>query len=90
MTKIGCFEFPDTNAEYAAWKPIVIHRALASKVLCVAVFRPERKWAAYVNAVPGRSHAKEAQKVAFGGVKMDERVARAVFTEIPAELPWAP
>ena len=89
MTKIGDFEFPETHEEFANWKPVVIHRALATKVLCVAVFRPERKWAAYVNAVPGNSHAKEAMRVATSGVKMKEEWARAIFPDIPAELEWA-
>ena len=58
---------------------IAATRALANRVLCVAVMRIEGAWCAYVDAVPGVNHQVEALAVADNGDKLPEHIARAVF-----------
>ena len=62
------FEYPCTEV-----------RALASRVLVVAVARVEGSWSAYADAVPGEDHRAEADAVARHGDKVPEAVARALF-----------
>jgi hypothetical protein len=71
--------FPTSPEEAAAWRPLVLHRALASRVLAVAATRVEFAWAAYVDAVPGQRHEEEVEAVRERGTKLAEGVARALF-----------
>jgi hypothetical protein len=57
---------------------IVCTRALSRKVLCVAMKRIDG-WCAYVDAVEGKNHAKEAEDVAKYGSKLTSGVASEVF-----------
>lgn len=67
----------------AAIEHRILHfRALASRVLVVAVARPldgQNAWTAYIDAVPGNSHRSEAQAVAEMGNKLEESLARLIF-----------
>ena len=89
MKKIGPFEFPETSGERTAWRPDTCHRALAARVLCAMTTRPDGKWAAFVDAVPGMSHPREQARVLEHGQKLPESLARAVFAHVPEELPYA-
>jgi len=71
------------------WEPSTRVRALSSRVLCVARTRIEGAWAAYVDAVPGKSHAGEWEPVLEHGAKLDERLARVLFPEFD-DLRYAP
>ena len=64
---------------------ILQYRALASKVLVVAV-RREIGWCAYCDAVPGINHSRECEVVMHHGDKLLENVARAIFPHI--DLPY--
>ena len=57
---------------------IVCVKALDMKVLCVCVERIDG-WCAYIAAVEGKNHEKEAQSVYSHGNKMWKEVAEAVF-----------
>jgi hypothetical protein len=70
------------------WKPIVRRHALAMCVLAVARTRIEGAWAAYIDAVPGNDHGREAAEVLAHGDKLGESVARILFPEF-VELPYA-
>ena len=67
MRTIGRYNiaFPDTvgHDEVRSWEPIVVHCALASRVLAVATTRVEGTWKAYCDAVPGRDHRAECDAV---------------------------
>ena len=89
MEHIGLFEFPETSAEVDSWQPIVNHRALARTVLCVVRTRIEGAWAAYCDSVLGSDHLFERDEVLRIGSKMDERYARAIFPDMPEDLPYA-
>jgi hypothetical protein len=78
--------FPKTAEEAQAFKPLIIHRALAARVLVVAVTRIECAWKAYIDAVPGQNHRKEFEMVASNGVTLDEEVARVLFPEFKEVL----
>ena len=78
-----------TPEEAANWTPTVRRRALAQKVLSVAVTRIEGAWAAYVDAVPGQKHSLEFEAVLDNGAKLDEAVARSIFPEFDG-LTYAP
>ena len=80
--------FPKSPAECRDWEPLVLHRALSSRVLAVAVTRIECSWAAYCDAVPGMNHHEEVGAVRERGSKLDEPVARAIFPRF-AEVPYA-
>lgn len=58
---------------------ILMKKALAAKVLAVAVEGDIHDWAAYIDAVPGKKHDDEAQLVAEEGVKLDRDVAAVLF-----------
>ncbi len=88
MKTIGQFRFPETTDEAEAWKPAIVVRALARRVLCVAVTRIEGRWKAYCDAVDGQSHDDEAGEIIKLGVPLYPAVAAAVFPEF-AEIPYA-
>jgi len=90
---LGRFTFPNLespNCHEAAqrWRPVVVRRALHSKVLVVATTRIEGAWAAYCLPVAGRNHDDEATAWRTDGSKVSERVARALFFEFE-NLPYA-
>jgi len=58
---------------------IITHKALACHVLAVAVEGEINDWAAYIDAVDGVSHEREAQRVIAGGMKLPVSVAGAIF-----------
>jgi len=59
---------------------LVFHRALAQRVLVVAVANEGVKdWAAYIDAVPGENHYEEAHAVARNGAKLSEKIADVIF-----------
>lgn len=72
----------------ANWEPTILHRALSPRVLAVARTRIEGAWAAYCDAVPGKSHKAERNAVLETGAKLDENVARMLFPSF-AGLPYA-
>ena len=58
----------------------VFHRALAQRVLVVAVVNEDvGDWTAYIDAVPGENHYREAADVASNGTKVSEQIAHIVF-----------
>ena len=71
--------FPKTEAEAQVWRPLILQRALSSRVLAVANSRIECAWAAYIDAVPGLDHSREASFVLDHGAKLDESIARYLF-----------
>lgn len=80
--------FPKSVEEAKVWRPLIIHKALAMRVLVVAQTRVECAWAAYVDAVPGMNHASELHRVLSDGDKLDESIARALFPMFN-EVPYA-
>lgn len=62
--------------------------ALARRVLVVAHGRVEGTWCAYIDAVPGQNHEREAGAVLEQGVKVPEGLARMLFPRY-ADIPYA-
>lgn len=60
---------------------------LSSTVLAVAV-ADGREWTAYIDAVPGICHEKEAESVARNGTKMPQALAKVLFPEMANSYPW--
>ena len=71
--------FPKSTDEVQAWRCVVERRALASRVLAVAVTRIEGTWLAYIDAVAGRDHDAEEGGVLEQGMRLPEDVARLLF-----------
>jgi hypothetical protein len=68
---------------------ILVTRALANKVLVVAVINEDiRDWAAYIDAVPGKSHEQEKAEVARVGNKIPYEIAKILFPQIASEFQW--
>ena len=88
MKVIGAFTFPDSPETAEAWKPGCSLYALAQHVLAVATLRIEGKWAAYVDAVPGRCHSDEVEDVLRKGCRLQEGIAEALFPQY-RDLPYA-
>ena len=65
---------------------VIARRALAMRVLAVAVEGNMGDWAAYIDSVPGNDHAAEEQSVAKRGSKLNETVAMSLFPALDAEL----
>lgn len=61
------------------------YRALATRVLAVAVPGEIGDWAAYIDAVPGRDHSEEYKEVMHHGCKMDKRIAATLFDSLDPE-----
>jgi hypothetical protein len=72
----------------AEWQPVVRWRALSAKVIVVARTRIEGRWAAYIDAVPGKDHYDEYAAVLDYGAKLEARIARALFPMFD-EVPYA-
>ena len=83
MRRIGDYNFPEqgNKEECANWKPVVIYKALATRVLCVATTRIEGGWSAYCDAVPGLKHVAELSSVLSGGDPLRPAVAKSLFPE---------
>lgn len=87
---IGGNKMPEKGIE-----GIVALYPLARTVLAVARTRIAGggvfSWAAYVDSVPGQSHPLEAAEVLKTGTKLEERIARQLFTHPPySDLEYAP
>lgn len=61
------------------------HRALDRQVLIVAVPGGADDWAAYIGAVPGKSHDREVQSVAETGSKLLKETAAHFFPQFDPE-----
>jgi predicted thioredoxin/glutaredoxin len=57
------------------------YRALSQRVLAVAVEGAAGDWAAYVDAVIGNNHEREAPLVAEWGGKLSRELAELLFRE---------
>jgi len=63
--------------------------ALAMRVLVVAIQGGRRDdWAAYIDAVPGDSHASEWCKVTARGTKLPYKVAKVLFPDFDELYEW--
>lgn len=71
--------FPQTYKEAQVWEPRTLYKALAPRVIVVAVPRIECAWAAYIDAVPGVNHYQERDNVSAHGEKLAEPLARLLF-----------
>ena len=68
---------------------ILVTRALASKVLVIAVINDDIKdWAAFIDAVPGMDHEQEKIEVARVGNKLPFEIAKLIFPQIASEFQW--
>ena len=54
-------------------------KALDSKVLAIAIEWTSGDWTAYINAVPGKSHADEWEHAMQHGSRLDKKIAFAIF-----------
>lgn len=88
MKTFGGVQFGTTPEECREWRPTIITRALALRVLCVAKTRVEGTWRAYVDAVPGMDHRNEYHEVLAQGEKLDADVAAVIFPEF-RDVPYA-
>jgi len=61
--------------------------ALAQKVLIVAV-SDDHNWTAYIDAVPGERHTREAEDVARAGNKLPQKLAEFLFPEMAKVYIW--
>ena len=62
-------------------KPFTTYHALAHDVLVVASAGRADDWAAYVGAVPGKSHKSEWRAVAAEGAKLSKELATAMWPQ---------
>ena len=68
---------------------ILVTRALASRVLVVAVINDDIKdWAAYIDAVPGMNHEQEKAEVARVGNKLPFEIAKLIFPALASKYQW--
>lgn len=67
------------------------YRSLAMKVVTVAIQGGRGDdWAAYIDAVPGQSHSREAVEVARSGTKLPYKVAAILFPDFDELYEWRP
>ena len=64
------------------------YTALDSKVLCVALKGEFGDWCAYIGAVEGRSHVKEASEVVKSGSKLPYWIAKRLFSSMDEAYAW--
>lgn len=64
-----------------------VYRALDTKVLAVAVEGVVGDWSAYIGAVAGRDHDREAKGVMEYGTKLPKAVAEILFPDLK-RLRW--
>jgi hypothetical protein len=62
--------------------------ALSAHVIVVAKEGGAKEWAAYIDAVPGYSHAHEWLRVLEEGSKLPQKVAEVLFPDFAAEFIW--
>ena len=68
---------------------ILVTRALANKVLVVAVVDEDfRRWAAFIDAVPGVNHEQEKIEVAQYGNKIPYEIAKILFPHVASGYKW--
>jgi len=67
------------NETVVEFTPEIFGVTLARDIMVVSRTRVEGAWCAYIKSVAGTDHSKEWQQVAEQGVKLEERVARAIF-----------
>lgn len=67
---------------------VVRIQALGSRVLAVATVGAVGDWSAYIDAVPGKHHRQEAEKVADEGDKLPEAIATILFPSVAKEYKW--
>lgn len=82
------FNFPNTEEEAKVWFPYRRRIAFSPRVLAVATARVEKKWCAYIDAVPGYNHECEFGEVLASGDKLPEDIALAMFPEFEG-VPYA-
>lgn len=88
MKTLGHFTFPETSDETANWDKTLRSKALARRVLAVAITRVEGTWKAYCDAVPGRNHANEYHAVLAEGLALPENLALVIFPQFEG-IPYA-
>ena len=64
------------------------YTALGRRVLCIAVKGDMNDWAAYIGAVKGEDHVKEAQVVADVGTKIPYWMAQKLFPSMDSMYVW--
>lgn len=64
------------------------YKALSRRVLVVAVMGEVDDWAAYIDAVQGRSHIKEYKRVAEVGTKIPYWMAKTLFPNFDRKFKW--
>jgi hypothetical protein len=68
---------------------ILVTRALANRVLVVAVINDDIKdWAAFIDAVPGKNHEQEKDEVARVGSKLPYEIAKLIFPALASRYQW--
>ena len=64
------------------------YKALDVKVLAVATVDEMEDWAAYIGAVAGKNHDKEAPEVARSGSKLPRELAELIFPNQALNYMW--
>lgn len=67
---------------------IIRYVALSGRVIVVATKGDIGDWAAYIDAVAGFNHDKEAIEVALYGDKLQYELAKIIFPDIDTKLSW--
>jgi hypothetical protein len=67
---------------------VIAYRALAARVIVVAVTGNVKDWTAYIDAVPGVCHEHEYESVANTGEKISKEMATLIFPSIAEEYTW--
>ena len=68
--------------------PRIEYKALAQRVLAVAVEGNAGDWSAYIDAVPGNRHDDEYLEVKDNGEKLPEAVAKILFPDWANRFTW--
>jgi hypothetical protein len=63
-------------------------KVLCRRVLAVATKGAVGDWAAYIDAVPGHNHEREAVDVADNGDKLPQAFAEVLFPDLAKEYRW--
>ena len=69
---------------------LLAYHPLAMKVLTIAVMGEIGDWAAYVDAVPGISHKREALEMLESGnaTKLPKDVAKLIYGRLSEQYTW--
>jgi ferritin-like protein len=65
-------------------------RVLSLRVLVVAEKGSIDDWTAYIDAVPGKNHAQEAEEVLRNGTKIPYWMAKQFFPLMDKKYTWRP